>query len=42
MPLMAVSFSGSDSSTRSVSAPNLATSFSAVAGPTPRTTPEAR
>ena len=32
MPLMAVSFSGSDSSTCSVSMPNLATSFSAVAG----------
>ena len=42
MPLMMLSFSGSSSNTRRVSAPNCATSCSAVACPTPLRRPEAR
>ena len=42
MPLMRLSFSGSSSSTRSVSVPKAATSRSAVACPTPLRMPEAR
>ena len=42
MPFRVVSFSGSSSMTRKVSAPNLSTNRVAVAGPTPFSTPEAR